>query len=332
MGALAAAALVVVGASAPVRGGYIYVDFAAGVTHSNTTTANVYPPAMYGWVDQYTTGATAPAINEGGSGLNGWVVTDAVAALPNPSYVTELGQTATADATRDGFRFEAYARYVGDYGGAANLGLSMYLNQRAYHLMFDLNAAGDLQATRYGASGLPTPLTVGGTGTAAYHRISLDSTGGTSVTAMFDGQPIAAPWTGISFTQQHANIVLWGASNQSLTARGAMAFNEVTFEIGPIVDLSADFDGNEAVDGRDMLLWQRTVGSTTQLSADANGDRVVNSADLTVWRSEFGASAAALGAATLHSGAADTPEPASAQLALIAVAALSAARRSWARR
>jgi hypothetical protein len=309
-------------ATHPALAGYTYINYIAGTTYPNTTTANVYPPYMYGWVDQNTTGATTPTINEGGSGLNGWVVTDSVAQLPNPNYVIDLSTSATNDATNYGFRFEAFGRYISDFGGAANQGLSIYLNQRAYHLMFDLNAAGDLQATRYGATGGPTVLTTGGTGTRNYHTFSLESSGGTSVTAMFDGRPIGAAWAGISLSQAHANIVLWGNSSQAGTARGTMSYNKITFNLGPIVDVPGDFDGDTAVDGSDMLLWQKTAGSTTNLAADANNDNVVNAADLAVWRNNYGISP------TTRAAGGEAPEPASAALALAAFTAISLSHRS----
>ena len=248
-------------------------------------------------------------------------MTDASTALPNPNYVTELGPAASATATTAGFRFEAYARYLTDYGGGANMGLSVYLNQRAYHLMFDLNAAGDLQATLYGRAGSPSALTTGGTGTARYHRFSLESAGGNSLTATFDGRSLGG-WTGVGVTAAHANTVLWGNSNQALSARGAMAFNSVSLELGPIVDLPGDFDDSTSVDGVDFLAWQRTLGSTTQLAADGNNDLSVNSPDLAVWKSHYGQQAPS------GVNAAGAPEPEGVQLSLIAVAALALLNRS----
>jgi hypothetical protein len=135
--------------------------------------------------------------------------------------------------------------------------------------------------------GAPTVLTSGGAGTAAYHRFGLQSTGGASVTATFDGQPIGAAWTGIAL--QHENIVLWGNSNQARAGRGIMAFHDVTLQIGaPAATVTGDFDGDADVDAADFLRWQRTLASVADLYADANGDRVVNGADLPYWRSGFG--------------------------------------------
>ncbi len=300
--------------------GYLYIEYEANPLA--TIPSGVYGPDWYGWVSNSATGAGSPVINDGGLGVNAWRVTDSTAQMPNPSYVIALDSQATADATLDGFRFEAYARYLGDYGTGANMGLTMFLNQRAYNLMFDLNAAGDLQATLYGRAGGPTVLTSGGTGTATYHRFSLESSGGNNVTALFDGQPIGAAWSGIAVTQAHENIVQWGNSNQSREARGQMAFAEVTFELGPIVDLTADADGDGDVDGADLLRWQRTLNSTTQLAADANGDRRVNAADLTLWKQEFGDIAAAT------TDSAGIPEPSAFALAGAAALLSAAAKQS----
>lgn len=298
----------------------LLMDYRAGVTNANTTLAHVRAPDVYyGWVNNDVL-TTSKAINEGGSGLNGWILTDAVPALPNPSYVTDLGGAASTwnAVLRDGFRFEATARYVADLGGGPNMGISLHLNGRAYHLMLDLNAAGDLQATLSGRAGA-TVLTSGGTGTAAYHRFALASNGGANVTAYFDDQPIGAPWTGTALT--HTNIALWGNADAARNAMGTMAFNSVTFELGPLVPrVAGDFDDDLDVDGNDFLVWQRTLGSRTNLSADANGNGVVDVADLALWRT-------ARDAQSLGTASHGTPEPSAALLALVAAMGI-AARRS----
>ena len=311
-------------ATGVARGGYIYIDYLANPLA--TLPVGVSDPNLYGWVPNNSAGSGAPFVNDNGLGVNAWRVTDSSTALPNPSYVIALESQASADVVQSGFRFEAYARYISDFGTAGNMGLTMFLNQRAYNLMFDLNAAGDLQATLYGRPGSPTVLTSGGTGTAAYHRFSLESSGGQNVTAMFDGQPIGAAWTGIAVTTVHPNIVQWGNSNQALAARGTMAFHEVTFEVGPIVDLPADADGDADVDGGDFLSWQRTLGSRTQLAADANADGIVNGPDLPVWRQEFGS---AVGATSSSKG---VPEPSSAMLGAAAGLAMHCVRIARMRR
>lgn len=299
------------------RGGYLYIDYLANPLA--TLPVGVSDPGLFGWVPNNSAGSGTPVINDNGLGVNAWRMTDSSAAMPNPSYAIALDAQASASVTQSGFRFETYARYVSDFGTAGNMGLTVFLNQRAYNLMFDLNAAGDLQATLYGRTGT-TVLTSGGTGTALYHRISLESSGGQNITAKFDGQPIGAAWPGIAVTAVHPNIIQFGNSNQALAARGTMAFHEVTFEVGPIVDLPADADGDADVDGADFLAWQRTLSSRTQLAADANGDGMVNGADLPAWRQQFGSHSTAIGSGQ------SAPEPTSATLAFAASLALPCVR------
>jgi endo-1,4-beta-xylanase len=51
---------------------------------------------------------------------------------------------------------------------------------------------------------------------------------------------------------------------------------------------SGDFDGDDRVDGADLLIWQRQLGAGAQGEADGNTDGVVNELDLIIWRGEFG--------------------------------------------
>jgi autotransporter-associated beta strand protein len=54
---------------------------------------------------------------------------------------------------------------------------------------------------------------------------------------------------------------------------------------------SGDYNVDGRVDGADMALWQRSLGSTTNLAADGNGNGVIDAADLGVWSAAFGSSA-----------------------------------------
>jgi hypothetical protein len=56
---------------------------------------------------------------------------------------------------------------------------------------------------------------------------------------------------------------------------------------------TGDFDGDGRVDGRDLMIWQRGLGSSGIPGAmlgqgDANGDGAVNVQDLVIWRGQFG--------------------------------------------
>lgn len=72
------------------------------------------------------------------------------------------------------------------------------------------------------------------------------------------------------------------------------------------VDGNADFDGDDDVDGRDFLIWQRGFGTPDALPADgdADGDFDVDGDDLIVWQDQYGEPVAPVGALTA------VPEPA----------------------
>ncbi|RIK81214.1 MAG: hypothetical protein DCC67_08375 [Planctomycetota bacterium] len=74
---------------------------------------------------------------------------------------------------------------------------------------------------------------------------------------------------------------------------------------------SGDYNGDLAVDGADLLVWQRELGAVASppgAGADGNGDAVVDAADLAVWSSGFVLPAPARAASAV-------PEPAALPLA-----------------
>jgi hypothetical protein len=308
---LVCAALAATWSGAVAHGAPSYATYIANPIA--TLPIGVQEPTKFLWVGQYTAGTGEPLINDNGTGHNAWQIADEQATFPavgNPSYVTALSASASTAARTSGFRFEAFARFIDDFNDGPGMGLSVFLNQRAYHLMLDLDD-GDLRATLFG--GATKTLTSGRMGTAAYHRFALQSSGGTGVTALFDGQPIGPAWTGISVAAAHPDIAQFGNSGEARANRGAMAFRDVVFELSPTTPIAGDFDGDSDADGRDFLRWQRTLESRVDLSADASSDRVVNSADLAVWRSAF-----RIASPSSH----QTPEPTttSSLIALIAPA------------
>jgi hypothetical protein len=292
------------------RGGSIYATYVANPIA--TLPIGVQDPAQFLWVAQNTTGTGAGLINDHGTGHNAWQITDEEEAFPsvgNPSYETTLRGANSTTARTSGFRFEAFARFVDDFDDAASMGLTVFLNQRAYYLMLDLDDNENLWASLLG--GTSKQLTFDGRGSADFHRFALQSSGGTSVTALFDGQPIGPSWTGVNVPVSHPDIFQFGSSGQARANRGAMAFRDVTLELSPMAKRAGDFDGDNDADGRDLLLWQRTAGSREDLRADANSDRVVNGPDLTVWRGAF---------AKATPAAHQTPEPATTSLVTVLVA------------
>jgi hypothetical protein len=85
---------------------------------------------------------------------------------------------------------------------------------------------------------------------------------------------------------------------------------------------NADFNGDDFVDGRDFLIWQRGSGvGTTASEGDANGDNMINGADLAIWESQYG------GPPPLEAVATLVPEPTSLLLQLAGLAGLLGMRR-----
>jgi flavin-binding protein dodecin len=84
------------------------------------------------------------------------------------------------------------------------------------------------------------------------------------------------------------------------------------------VFLTGDYNGNGAVDGPDLLLWQSTYGRTGgNLLADGNRNNAVDDGDYALWSSGFGnrlAPASAAGRAN------EVPEPGVGCLALVGLA------------
>ena len=95
----------------------------------------------------------------------------------------------------------------------------------------------------------------------------------------------------------------------------------------PTTDVtSGDFDDDGDVDGRDLLTWQRTLGSAAVppgSGADGDGNGTVNGADLTVWKGDFGDGAAAIAAG---GSVAAVPEPAAWLLAMAGLIVVGAGR------
>ena len=293
--------------------GSIHAEYHAGPTVATSTPANVWAPELWGWLPHDVGAAAVGAVNSGGSLLNAWRITDANPSLPNPTYVTDFIPQDVVRLAADGWRMRSTIRYVANLGGGPNLGMSAYIGGQAYHMMLDLTASGDLRATLYDTSSRSYQITTGGSGTAAFHRFELLNAPGSSAVAFaVDGVVLDRTWDGISLN--HPSNIQWGNSNQAGAGRGVADFQEVTFEIGPFNERFGDFNGDDVTDGSDMLLWQKTYGSTSDLAADGNGDGVVNAPDLAIWKQYFGRTSnatPAIGEASLN-----IPEPSVAALLL----------------
>ncbi len=85
--------------------------------------------------------------------------------------------------------------------------------------------------------------------------------------------------------------------------------------------LTGDYDLDGDVDGRDFLVWQRTLGTnvTPGSGADGDGNGSIGAGDLTVWRNNFGQTLAVAAAGVV-------PEPGAALLGLSATLCAVASR------
>jgi hypothetical protein len=99
-------------------------------------------------------------------------------------------------------------------------------------------------------------------------------------------------------------------------------FQKGAKRINAAARLPVDYDGDEDVDGGDLLAWQRTLGSTAALAADGSVNDIVDAADLGVWRDNFGR---VTPTSTPAAGA--IPEPNSLVLAIFVGGLLAAARQ-----
>ena len=85
---------------------------------------------------------------------------------------------------------------------------------------------------------------------------------------------------------------------------------------------SANFDGDDDVDGEDFLIWQRFAGGPGGLSeGDANNDGNVDEDDLAIWEAQYGLPVPL-------SAISSVPEPQSICLLLWGLLALSGRRRN----
>ncbi|HEX6960550.1 MAG TPA: hypothetical protein VF175_01685, partial [Lacipirellula sp.] len=87
-------------------------------------------------------------------------------------------------------------------------------------------------------------------------------------------------------------------------AKLTLAYN-VPPHNGAAAPLAGDYDADGSVDGRDFIVWQRTLGSAVEAGAgaDGSGDGVVNADDLAPWQENFGASSDSSAAAEAPSQA-----------------------------
>ena len=84
---------------------------------------------------------------------------------------------------------------------------------------------------------------------------------------------------------------------------GSLTTNEVILVTATNVnELSADFDGDDDVDGRDFLAWQRGFGkpNAAKTDGDADNDLDVDGADLGLWQLEYGTASPLVASSALN--------------------------------
>ncbi len=90
---------------------------------------------------------------------------------------------------------------------------------------------------------------------------------------------------------------------------------------------NGDFDGDDDVDGRDFLVWQRNFGGSVTPDQDANGDGIADGKDLAIWQSLYGQTWAGTLSANVT-----VPEPSGVTLLLLATFGLIHRRERRVRR
>ncbi|WP_428307884.1 dockerin type I domain-containing protein [Lacipirellula sp.] len=192
-----------------------------------------------------------------------------------------------------------------------------------------LYVAGDASAANGG--GIQKWTQSGGTWTQQYILLNTGAatTGVRGLSGTVDGSGNAVLYgtTTATSANQLISVVDTGATATATTlatAAANTAFRGVVFvgSVAPPAN-NADFNGDNVVDGKDFLVWQRGFGLTGQpnkSTGDANGDGNVNAADLTIWKSKFGGPPAEVAVGAV-------PEPATLGMLGIALAAFAGVRR-----
>ena len=207
------------------------------------------------------------------------------------------------------------------------------------------NATSGLTAGGYGAfpleAGKRTTPQVG----AGWHRYEAVFSP-TSVTISIDlyrdglNNTIPAPAAGVGTPGVDASVTIpinmnvagfsdirFGIPSATGSSAAVPALDNIKLEtiaVGPPPGNNSDFNGDNIVDGKDFLIWQRGFGAAgTAATGDANNDTLVNADDLAIWKTQFGTDPTPVAVAVSA-----VPEPTTLALAGVAlVGTLAAARR-----
>lgn len=103
---------------------------------------------------------------------------------------------------------------------------------------------------------------------------------------------LSAPEVGhysATFRVTDTTFEVTGRDTQHFTTVFGAADMEFEWDFQGQTLLTADFDGDLTIDGRDFLTWQRGVGTGGELAeGDANRDGVVDGNDLLFWTARYG--------------------------------------------
>ncbi len=178
------------------------------------------PDSFWGWTPHNIAsgfGSGFPLAPDPGTRLNASAIDDNSTSTSNPFYsqcvdvplptgVCSVGPVRDA-AKQYGWRYSTSARFAIDHSTAASMGLSLWLDNRGYFVLFELDSNGDLRATILNPTTTVT-LTSGGTGDDDYHDIALVyHPGAQSVSFEFDG---VVRGSSVGAISTHDNAMLWG--------------------------------------------------------------------------------------------------------------------------
>jgi hypothetical protein len=220
---------------------------------------------------------------------------DIVGMAPSASLALELlAPQGIAEAPRALWYWDAATREVIPAPTGAELRL--------------LPASGPLVAIRAGDTVAPSPTTLATTvaGQTGYHNHGL-----LNFASPYDG---TAPAGVFGFFGRFTSNE-YAPSEWFLTTFNRNTGYDELAPAGEAIWLAAfpgDYDRNGAIDAADLAAWSASYGAQTTIPrtlADGNGDSVIDAADYTVWRDNLGSAATAV------------PEPATAALLAMAVAA-----------
>ncbi|WP_346187115.1 cadherin domain-containing protein [Rubritalea halochordaticola] len=175
----------------------------------------------------YTSGNVTglPSINDNGSGLDAWVVTDNTAG--GGQWITYTKTPSAAElalANANGWIFETKMRFIDDFGAGVSTVLIYGNGSKRFLVFFELNASGDLVAQTFGTGGATYTLTTGGTGSQDFHDIQMVYDPSTSTASFvvdgvrYDGGNWSGQGNGFTGVQ-------WG--NGSSGGKGSAAFHQV---------------------------------------------------------------------------------------------------------